>query len=288
MAYGEYTTDVPEHAGLEPKVFWDRRARGLGASPEAPVVSCAEENMLAFPGDPYSTENILIHEFAHVVHAWGVGTVDPAFDGRLQAAYEHAQSNGLWKGTYAMQNRAEYWAEGTQSWFDTNRADDHDHGPVDTRAEVKAHDPGLVRLLAEVYGDGPWRYRRPEDRPAEERAHLAGLDVSKLPAFRWPDRAVPPEKMGRALAWMKPDELPRASPRSEASETAVSFVNRRAKPVQVEWVDFAGGRRHYATVRPGLSELLTTFPGHVWMISEDGVDLGGAVAAEREGRVVIR
>ena len=58
MAWNEYTTDVPEHSRLKPKVYWDRRARGLGGSP----VSCAEENMLCYPGDPYSTENILIHE----------------------------------------------------------------------------------------------------------------------------------------------------------------------------------------------------------------------------------
>ena len=57
MAHNEYTTDVPEHANRTPKVFWDRRARGLGGR----VCSCGEENLLCFPGDPYATENILIH-----------------------------------------------------------------------------------------------------------------------------------------------------------------------------------------------------------------------------------
>ena len=62
------------------------------------------------------------------------------FDKRLMAAYEHAKTNGLWKGTYAMQNRMEYWAEGAQSWFDTNRANDNEHGPVDTRDKIgRAH-----------------------------------------------------------------------------------------------------------------------------------------------------
>src|SRR5262244_517231 len=27
MAYTEFTTDIPEHSRLKPKVFWDRRAR---------------------------------------------------------------------------------------------------------------------------------------------------------------------------------------------------------------------------------------------------------------------
>ena len=36
MAHDEYTTDIPEHAHLKPRVYWDRRARGLGATPRAP------------------------------------------------------------------------------------------------------------------------------------------------------------------------------------------------------------------------------------------------------------
>ena len=68
MGYREFTTDIPEYRHMKPKDFWDRRARGLGGSATDPVCSCAEENLLAFPGDPYSAENILIHEFAHNIH----------------------------------------------------------------------------------------------------------------------------------------------------------------------------------------------------------------------------
>ena len=60
MAYNEYTTDIPEHRHLKTRIFWDRRARGLGATLSAPAVSCAEENVLCHPNDPYSTENICI------------------------------------------------------------------------------------------------------------------------------------------------------------------------------------------------------------------------------------
>src|SRR5688500_13242461 len=80
MAATEFTTDVPEHSRLKPRIFWDRRARGLGATPQAPCVSCAEENLLDFPGDPYAEENILIHEFAHAVHQTGLVTIDPSFN----------------------------------------------------------------------------------------------------------------------------------------------------------------------------------------------------------------
>src|SRR5262249_37832515 len=50
MAHDEFTTDVPEHAHLKPKTYWDARARGLGGSQHDPVCSCGEENLLCYPG----------------------------------------------------------------------------------------------------------------------------------------------------------------------------------------------------------------------------------------------
>ena len=193
MAYNEYTTDVPEHSGLEPKVYWDRRARGLGGDP----VSCAEENLLCYPGDPYVQENILIHEFAHAIHGLALRAVDPTFDGRLKTAYEQARDQGLWPNTYAITNREEYWAEGVQCWFDNNRQNDSLHCHVDTRAELKDYDPALAELCAEVLGDGPWRYRKPMARDAAGRAHLTGWDRAHAPHFRW--RQAPLTDKPRAL-----------------------------------------------------------------------------------------
>lgn len=185
MAWNEFTTDIPEHSRLQSKVYWDRRARGLGATPDAPAVSCAEENLLGFPTDPYTGENILIHEFAHTIHEVGLGKLDPSFDGRLQAAYRRARQAGLWTNTYAASNHKEYWAEGTQSWFDSNTANGPQHNEINTRSRLKRYDPALAALCAEVYGDLGWRYRRPTDRRGEERAHLAGFDFGKAPRFRW-------------------------------------------------------------------------------------------------------
>jgi cyclophilin family peptidyl-prolyl cis-trans isomerase len=185
MAWDEFTTDIPEHSALEPAVYWDRRARGLGATPEAPAVSGAEENLLEFPGDPYAAENILIHEFAHTIHTMGMNRVDPTFDRRLQAAHEAAKKGGLWAGTYAVTDPSEYWAEGVQSWFDDNRENDSLHNHVNTRAELKAYDPALAALCAEVLGDGDWRYVKPSDRGPAGRDHLAGYDPAAAPRFRW-------------------------------------------------------------------------------------------------------
>jgi cyclophilin family peptidyl-prolyl cis-trans isomerase len=192
MAWNEFTTDIPEHADLKSKVFWDRRARGLGATRARPAVSCAEENLLCYPGDPYSTENILIHEFAHTIHQMGLRQLDPTFDERLKAAFEKATERGLWQGTYAGSNRAEYWAEGVQDWFDNNRENDSLHNHVNTRAELKEYDPELAALCAEVLGDRPWRYTKPAERDAAGRAHLAGFDSEQAPRFVWREAALTP------------------------------------------------------------------------------------------------
>jgi len=197
MAWNEFTTDVPEHSDLESKVYWDRRARGLGATPRRPAVSCAEENLLGYPGDPYSTENICIHEFSHAIHEMGMSRLDPTFDKRLRAAFQKAKDAGLWKGTYAATNPMEYWAEGAQSWFDNNRANDSLHNHVDTRAELKEYDPALAKLCEEVFGDHSWRYKKPAARTPEGRAHFAGYDASKAPRFKW--RTAPSSDRPRVL-----------------------------------------------------------------------------------------
>ncbi len=181
MAHNEYTTDLPEHSHLEPRVYWDRRARGLGGVP----VSCGEENLLSFPGDPYEEENLLIHEFAHGMHSQALKHLDANFQTRLQSAYDHARAAGLWEGTYAITNSAEYWAEAVQSWCDDNRENDALHNHVNTRAELKSYDPRLAQLCTEVLGDRPWRYTKPMARDARSRTHLAGYDFSKRPRFHW-------------------------------------------------------------------------------------------------------
>lgn len=185
MAHDELTTDLPEHAHLKPKEYWDARARGLGGSQHDPVCSCGEENLLCFPGDPYSTENILIHEFAHNIHLRGMVNVDKTFDERVKKAYNDSIKAGLWKGKYAATNHHEYFAEGVQSWFDNNREPDHDHNHVNSRKELTEYDPALAALCKEVFGETKLVYTRPTTRLQD---HLAGYDPAKAPRFHWPER----------------------------------------------------------------------------------------------------
>jgi hypothetical protein len=185
IAYNEFTTTVPEHAHMKPKDWWDARARGTGGSQDDPVCTCAEENVLAYPGDPYSAECILIHEFAHNIHLRGLVNIDPTFDARLKKTYETAMAKGLWRGKYPSVNHHEYFAEGVQSWFDDNRENDHDHNHVDTRAELIEYDPGLAAICREVFGDTKLNYTKPATRLT---GHLRGYDPAKAPTFRWPKR----------------------------------------------------------------------------------------------------
>lgn len=185
MATSERTTDLPEHADLTPADFWNRRARGLGATHERPAVSCAEENVLCLPGDPYSTESIMVHEFAHAIHEMGLKTIDPTFDTRLKAAYDAALKAGKWKNCYAAENHHEYWAEAVQSWFGTNRENDAIHNHVNTREELRAYDPALAGLCEEVFPNNRWTYVRSDDPARRNEPHLKALDRSKLPAFDW-------------------------------------------------------------------------------------------------------
>ena len=187
MARDEMTTDIPEHRNLTPARYWDRRARGLGATRRRPCVSCGEENLLRYPGDPYAAESILVHEFAHAIHGMGLNRIDEQFNERLTATYEQALAEGLWKDTYAATNRGEYWAEGVQSYFDTNRQNDSVHNHVDTREELQEYDPRLFTLIDDVFRGNKWRYTRPDRRTSEQLQHLSDYDPQAAPRFRWPE-----------------------------------------------------------------------------------------------------
>jgi hypothetical protein len=280
MAPDEMTTDVPEHSDLTPKAHWDRRARGLGATTARPATSCGEENLLELEGDPYATENILLHEFAHTIHEMGLDALEARFDARLQEAYGDAKKRGLWSKTYAMENHREYWAEGTQSWFDTNRENDNEHGAVNTRAELKAYDEKLAALLQEVYGDGAWRYAKPSMRGGAGGVKRAPKPTTK---FVWPDQTAAKLVDGALTTGRAP-----ASARGVSAATSISFVNERARDVSVFWVDPDGTRRHYFDLRPGRTQVQGTYVGHVWVISDGERDVGFTTATAAATRLTLR
>ena len=46
--------------------------------------------------------------------------------------------------------RSEYWAEGVQCWYDTNRTMDQDYNHIHTREQLKNYDHALAKLCEEV------------------------------------------------------------------------------------------------------------------------------------------
>lgn len=89
------------------------------------------------------------------------------------------------KDCYARKNRSEYWAEGVQCWYNTNRTMDHDHNHIHTRAQLKAYDTGLAKLCEEVLGSTEWRFVSPRERAGKD--HLVGFDPAKSPVSVDPD-----------------------------------------------------------------------------------------------------
>jgi hypothetical protein len=190
MAVEETTTDLPEHRhwkkprlddarltqcerktyakieAMSDRDYWASRARGTGGL----FTTVGAENLLAQPGTRYFGENILVHEFAHPILD-AIERVDPALHAEVRRAYEAALAAGRWKGDYAAVTLQEYWAEGTQFWFDTNMLARLDQGPLRSSDDLVRYDPALAAALEKAFGE-----RR--GLPADPfHRHLAQLNV---------------------------------------------------------------------------------------------------------------
>ena len=204
-----------------------------------------------------------------------MNVVDATFDARLRAAYDAAKRAGRWQGKYAGSNHLEYWAEGVQSWFDTNRENDSEHNWVNTRVELKEYDLQLAALLTEVFGDREWRYALPAKR-APASAHLAGFDVSQAPRFAWPARLVKGADQanvasaadipagGGVLPALAPNSRPTWRSAGGGKATKIVFKNGTAGTITLDWMDFEGRAKTYFTLQPGQTAESATFAGHIW------------------------
>jgi alpha-glucosidase len=159
IAEEEGQTDLPEYADLrnDPHTDWNKRARGLGGQ----ITSGGEENILEYADDRYKGESIYIHEFAHTLDEFAFSKLDPTFVRDISAAYAAAMKQGLWKDTYLTTNRAEYFAEGVQMYFDCARTANPPngvHNQIGNRVGLKKYDPRLFRVVDREFGSNPWRY----------------------------------------------------------------------------------------------------------------------------------
>jgi len=149
-------TDMPEYRNHPNPAFQNERVRGTGGNP----TSFGEENLLSLPIDRYDDESIGVHEFCHTIDST-LRRIDPTWEKRRSAAFDNVRVKGLWHQTYAGSNPAEYWAEICQSYFDCNRVNNWNHGPVGHREQLKIHDPMGYELCRSAFNLTPeqdWRY----------------------------------------------------------------------------------------------------------------------------------
>ena len=296
IGHTEITTDIPEYSDQGPD-FLVYRFRGLGGGGLSGhiAVSSSEENLLHYPGG--GSHSIMIHEVAHAIHRFGLNTVDPTFNNRLQIAYDAAMEKGLWQGTYASSDRGEYWAEGTQAWFYPKGGDSfYNYG--NTRQALKEYDPGLAALLAEVYGDSGWRYTSPAARI--HLPHLQGFNPQDSPTFQgWPELEAVYQQLRNPNSdgggrWVDlrpydPSLLPSLSEsRTAGPRTTVAFVNLTRSYVLVYPVGYDGTPELWTQLPPGFVRVTPGTTNEIWLIKDlNGRNLAVFQAVEKTGRILI-
>jgi hypothetical protein len=156
-------TDMPEYRKHPNPAYQNERVRGTGGRP----TSFGEENLLSLPLDRYDDESIAVHEFCHTIDGT-LRSIDPTWRERKAAVFENARRKGLYRDAYAGSNPGEYWAEICQSYFDCNRVNNWNHGPVGTREQLKVYDPEgyeLVRTTFNLKPEQDWRYAWLQELP---------------------------------------------------------------------------------------------------------------------------
>ncbi|XZE45948.1 prolyl oligopeptidase family serine peptidase [Pirellulaceae bacterium SH467] len=159
-------TDMPEYSDHPNPTFQNERVRGTGGKP----TSFGEENLIGFALDRYDDESIGVHEFCHTIDG-ALRSMDRTWSDRLKATYQSAIDQGLYKYAYASTNPGEYWAEICQAYFDCNRVNNWNHGPIGTREQLKTYDPkgyDLVRETFRLSESQDWRYSFPRTLPQIE------------------------------------------------------------------------------------------------------------------------
>ena len=295
LAIDESLSDLPEYETLfnPPLRFLAAYARDVVCDLCNSTLA-AEENLL-HPDNSFP--HFFIHEFAHTIHG-GLKLLDPAFDRRLKETYETAMEKGLWRGYYAASNRDEYWAEGTNSWFNSTLTN-----AVNTRAALKKYDPGLARLLTEIYGDGNWRFKPPATRT--HLPHLQGFNPQESLRFDGPlpwviagekleEQKRDPNSDGDGkwvnLKLQDPSELPSLLASTIKGDSAAFFyMNLTGQEISFYFFDDDGTENfHYRSVPDIISREFGTRAGTIWLVKDHtGEDLAVFRVEEKAGRVMI-
>ena len=91
--------------------------------------------------------------------------MDIQFDLRMREAFDNAIKLGLWKGTPAARNPAEYWGAGVEAYFEAAGRGFPPVGiprPITTREALQTYDINLFNIVDETMlydGHQDWRYQ---------------------------------------------------------------------------------------------------------------------------------
>ncbi len=139
--------DLPEFACLEGELGTNffTHVCGIADRADYPVVTVNALDLLGDTRGPCDGVNILYHELGHMVQNFAADPPDQ-LDSRL--LYSDAMAAGLYEGQYASTNYHEYFAEGTQAYFDAQ-----DRAGRFNRSWLQGYDPKLYELLVRIYGE---------------------------------------------------------------------------------------------------------------------------------------
>jgi hypothetical protein len=132
---------------LTDRAYWNFRARGMAGR----LTSGAVEDLLGQRNSRYYGQTIFLHEFSHDI-LQAIRVVDPGLYKEVGRAYRAALRAGRWKGEYASTTIDEYWAVGSQFWFNSGRMVIFDGRRILSDADLKAYDPALYAVLGKAYG----------------------------------------------------------------------------------------------------------------------------------------
>ena len=135
---------------FHPSVGW---LKGRGYDPRLEkMVHIPRAKALVSAGQMRKHPWVVLHELAHAYHDRVIGFDDT----RVLAAFEEAVKEKKYEAVlrisgsngrhYALSNHKEYFAECSEAFFGTN-----DFYPF-VRADLRQHDPGMYRLLEEIWG----------------------------------------------------------------------------------------------------------------------------------------
>ncbi|MFT5053750.1 MAG: hypothetical protein ACI97X_000770 [Oceanospirillaceae bacterium] len=145
VAPGDTPLDVPEFASSgapNSGIYWDQTRC---AASNAAGLLCFTDN------NPDFHNNVFVHEFAHMMDISGLRLAESGFESQLDAAFNTASS--AWGNTYAMTNKAEYFAQSILVYFEVGfpfgeAGGDGNWNDLTTRADLQERDPAMYNLLA--------------------------------------------------------------------------------------------------------------------------------------------